>query len=197
MPDDLDRIEEGLARRGAGDEAGHRDRIAADIEDAAAGEVVGEEPVLRHEACGIWKPKLAWIMRTSPIAPDWISSPSFAVCGWRRYMKASPTKVPAFARRGTPHRPRRPQRHRLFDQHVLAGLGGLDRPLGVAGMRRRDIDGVDLGIARRARSRRRCGRPGTLRRGRALWIARGDRDQLAGWDAATPRQRPWRSCRGR
>ena len=41
------------------------------------------------------KPKLDWTIRTSPIAPSRISSTSRAVCGWRRYMKASPMKVPA------------------------------------------------------------------------------------------------------
>ena len=43
----------------------------------------------------IWKPKLDLITRTSPIVPALMSSTSFAVCGCRRYMKASPAKVPA------------------------------------------------------------------------------------------------------
>ena len=46
---DLDRLEEGLALGGAGDQAGHRDRVAADIEDAAAGQIVGEQAVFGLE----------------------------------------------------------------------------------------------------------------------------------------------------
>lgn len=46
----LDRIEERFAHRGAGDEAGHRDRIAADIENAAARQRAGEQAMIRHEA---------------------------------------------------------------------------------------------------------------------------------------------------
>lgn len=38
------------------------------------------------------------------------------------------------------------QRERLFHQHMLASLGCLDRPFGMAGMRHRNIDGVDPGI---------------------------------------------------
>ncbi len=41
------------------------------------------------------KPKLDLIILTSPIVPTPIRSRSFAVCGWNRYMNASPMKVPA------------------------------------------------------------------------------------------------------
>ena len=41
------------------------------------------------------EPNADLTMRTSPISPLRISSTSRAVCGWRRYMKASPMKVPA------------------------------------------------------------------------------------------------------
>ena len=36
---------------------------------------------------------------------------------------------------------------RLLAQHVLAGLGGLDRPLGVEAVGERDVDGFHVGIA--------------------------------------------------
>ena len=50
VPGHLVRLGEGLSRGGAGDQARHRHRIAADIENAAAGKIVGEKPMLRHEA---------------------------------------------------------------------------------------------------------------------------------------------------
>ncbi len=43
----LHRVEERLPRRGAREKPRHRHRVAADIEDRAAGGVVGEEPALR------------------------------------------------------------------------------------------------------------------------------------------------------
>ena len=43
------RVGERLPGRGAGDQPGHRHRVAADVEDAAAGQVVGEDPALRPE----------------------------------------------------------------------------------------------------------------------------------------------------
>ena len=39
----LVRFGEGLARRGACDQPRHRHRIAADVENAAAGEIVGDK----------------------------------------------------------------------------------------------------------------------------------------------------------
>ena len=44
---------------------------------------------------GIAKPKLDLIARTSPMVPALISSMSLAVCGWSRYMNASPMNLPA------------------------------------------------------------------------------------------------------
>ena len=38
------------------------------------------------------------------------------------------------------------QPHRLLAEHVLAGLRRLDRPFGMARMRRRDIDRIDLRV---------------------------------------------------
>ena len=93
--DHLVGIEEGLACGGAGDESRHRRRIAADIEDAAAGELVGEEDGGRLEGAA-QKPKLALISRISPTAPSSTSSMSFLVRGWKRYMKASARKTLAF-----------------------------------------------------------------------------------------------------
>src|SRR5699024_1081390 len=67
------------------------------------------------------------------------------------------------------------------DEHVLAGLGGLDGPFGMAGMRGRDVDGVDLRIVEQglvavddAGAREGVAEPGLI------GIARRDRDQLAG-----------------
>jgi hypothetical protein len=41
---------------------------------------------------------------------------------------------------------RNSQRQRLFAQHVLAKLGGAYCPLGVYPIRKRDVDGVDVGV---------------------------------------------------
>src|SRR5262249_16046735 len=46
-PPNLLRIEEGLPFPGPGNQSRHRDRVAADIENAAAGGIVGEKPVFR------------------------------------------------------------------------------------------------------------------------------------------------------
>ena len=47
---------------------------------------------------------------------------------------------------GYPLRFRRGPRERLFAQHVLAGLGGSDRPLRVQAIRQRVVDRVDVRI---------------------------------------------------
>ena len=53
-PATFDRIEERLARRRPGDQPRHRHRVAADVEDAAAGELVGVEPV-RRDRTSAWR----------------------------------------------------------------------------------------------------------------------------------------------
>ena len=143
---DLHRIEEGLAGGGAGDEAGHRDRVAADIEDAAAGKVVGEEPVLRHEARHLE----AEARLDHPHLADRPGGDQLAELR-RLRMQAVHERLAgegAGLAMRVEHRVdlEGGKRHRLLDEHMLAGLRRLDRPFGVAGMRRRDVDRLDLGI---------------------------------------------------
>ena len=140
------RIEERLARRGAGDEARHRDRVAADIEDAAAGEVVGEEPVLGHEARHLE----AEARLDHPHLADRAGRDQLAELR-RLRMQAIHERL-AGEGAGLPVRVEDRvdleggERHRLLDQDMLAGLRRLDRPFGVARMRRRDVDRLDLRI---------------------------------------------------
>ena len=97
-------------------------------------------------------------------------------------MKASPRKVPALrAAWIIASASKAVSAHRLFAQHVLAGFGRLDRPFGVARVRRRDIDRIDLRVGEQrlvavddARAGKRLGEPGLA------GIARADRHELAG-----------------
>ena len=149
---------------------------------------------------GMAKPKLDLIIRTSPITPDLISSTSFRVCGCSRYMKASPRKVPALrAAWIIASASKAVSAKRLLAQHMLAGFGRLDRPFGVAGMRRRDVDRVDSRIGEQgivavedARARKGLGEAGLA------GIARADcREQCRCANAPRRRRRPWRCCRVR
>ena len=79
---DRDRIEEGrMPAAGARDQPGRRDRIAGNVEDGAAGGLVGKQPVVRLRYRRSLIPKLDLIIRTSPIAPAPISSTIRAVSG--------------------------------------------------------------------------------------------------------------------
>ena len=142
----LDRIGEGAAQRLAGDEAGHRDRIAAHVEYAAARQRRGEEPVLRLEAAhGEAEARL-----DHPYLADGAGADQFADPG-RLRMQAVHEGLAgegAGLAVGMEYRVdlEGRERQRLFHQHVLAGLGRLDGPFGMAGMGQGDVDGVDLGI---------------------------------------------------
>ena len=129
---------------------------------------------------GMAKPKLDWIIRTSPMAPDVISSTSFARLRVQAIHEGLAHEGAGLAGR-VEHRVglEGGQRHRLFDQHMLAGLGRLDRPFGVAGMRRRDIDRVDLGVGQQGLGRS-AGTPGKSSASRLARIARADRDEPSG-----------------
>ena len=143
---DLDRIEERLAGGSAGDQPRHRDRIAADIEDAATGEVVGEQPVFGLETAHLeTEARLDHADFADGPGLDEFDEPG------RLRMQAVHE---GFAQEGAGlaggvHHGvglKGGEAHRLFDENVLAGLGGLDGPLRVARMGRGDIDGLDLRI---------------------------------------------------
>ena len=93
-------------------------RVAANVEDRAAGKIVREEPMLRHELRHLGSrssPGSCVLRRQRPAAT---SSPSFAVCGCRRYMKPSACeRAVLFDGRGRSHRLRTPiKRNRLLDE---------------------------------------------------------------------------------
>ena len=88
------------------------------------------------------------MVRSSPMSPSCTSSLARCHWGWWRYMKASITfrsgccrervhQLLAFGRG---------QADRLFAQHVLARLQGLDRPGHVQVVGQRIVDRLDLGI---------------------------------------------------
>ena len=85
-------------------------------------------------------------------------------------------EVHAGALRGRDHRARlvERERHRLFDEHVLAARRGGDRVLGVVLVRRGDVDGFDrrVGAQRLDVRRRRARRSRAAKRSRA---SRADR----------------------
>ena len=68
---------------------------------------------------------------------------------------------------------------RLLHQHVLARLGGLDRPFGVMRMRGGDIDRLDLGVGEEALGRQRRDAGKVLRQRRLPRIAGAERHQPA------------------
>ena len=76
------------------DQPRHRDRIAADVENAAAGDIIGKKPVLGPEL-PMAKPKLERIVADLADGAGFDQLDDLAVCGCTRYMKASPMKVPA------------------------------------------------------------------------------------------------------
>ena len=89
--------------------------------------------------------------------------------------------------------------HRLFTEYVLAVLGRLDRPFGMARMRRGDIDGIDRRIGEQgvvAMDDARTGK--ALGKTRLVGIACADRLDADRCRTVRRRQRnPWRCGRGR
>ncbi len=85
--------------------------------------------------------------RSSPIAPPSTSSFRRAVCGLCRYMNASVRirPVPIGHVEG-PLDVVRPPAQWFLAEHVLARLQRADRPLDVHRVRKRDVDGVHVGI---------------------------------------------------
>ncbi len=73
------------------------------------------------------------------------------------------------------------KRDRLFDEHVFAGADCLDRPFGMAGVRRGDIDRVDLAVRQqRLIAIDDAGAREVLGKARLVGIAGGDGHELAG-----------------
>ena len=93
------------------------------------------------------KPKLDWIIRTSPIAPDLTSSTELRRLRVQAVHEGLAAKVPALRAAWIIASTSKAVSAIGFShQHVLAGLRRLDRPFGVARMRRRDVDRVDLRV---------------------------------------------------
>ena len=153
-----------LARR----QAHQAHRIAAGIEQRAAAERRAEADIGRivevHPEARADQPHLADRALREPLAQG-----RHVRLGHVRIALAQDHLVAA---RGVEHRLGLGRRHgdRLLAQHVLAGLGGADRPFGVHAVGQRDVDRIDVadrpaaprscraraGCAARARRRRPC-----------------------------------------
>ena len=177
----LVRLGERFSRSGPGDEARHRNRIAADVQNAAAGEIVGIEPVLRHEA----RHRKA---KARLDHADFADDARFDQFHQFQRLRVQPVhegfaeKRAGLARR-MDHRVglEGGQPHRLFAKHMLACFRRLDCPFGMTRMRRRNIDRVDLRIRQQsivacedARTGEVLGKPGLA------GVARAYRDQRRG-----------------
>ena len=196
--EDLFRIDEGLAHRRAGDEPRHRHRVAADVEDAAAGGVVGEQAMLR---IGIGHAE-SEARLDQPDLADGTRSDQLDDAGGQRVeaVHESFAEEGAGLPRGVDHGVGFVGRNgeRLLAEHVLAGFRRTDRPFGMCRVRRRDIDRLDLGVVEHGLIAVEDPAPGKLSPSPCLF---GSREAMAvsrpvaEWGA--PRQKPWRSCRGR
>ena len=195
----LVRLGERLSHCRPGDQPRHRNGIAADVENAAAGEIVGIEPVLRHEARhGEAEARLDH--------PHFADRAGFDQLDQLRRLRMQPVHE-GFAEKGAGLARRMDHRvgleggqpHRLFAKHMLAGLRRLDRPFGVARMRRRNVDRVDVRIGeQRLIAVEDAGAGESLRRGRACPdCARRWRQACRCANGRRRRQRPWRWCRAR
>ncbi len=189
----------GLPHGRAGDEAGHRDRIAADIENAATGQIGGKEAVLGLElAHGEAKARLDHAHLADGAGAD-----QLAELGGLRVQaiheglagKSAGLAVGMEDRVDLEGR----KREGLFDQHMLAGLGCLDCPFGVAGVGDGDIDGIDFGIGQQsviavhdARAREILGQARPV--GRRGWQWRPARHA---WSQRRRPGKPWRCCQVR
>jgi hypothetical protein len=138
-------IREGQALRGAGDEPRDGGGVTADVEDATATELVFEEPApgivpgMETEG-GVNHADLA-----DDAGADELDQP--------RGLRVAAVhegfhEEDAVLARGLGHDHGFGvvQRERLFAKDVLAGPRRLDAPLGMRGVRRADVDGVDLGV---------------------------------------------------
>ena len=103
-------------------------------------------------------------------------------------MKASPAKVPAFRCAWKIASTSKAVSAIGFSiEDMLAGLRRLDRPFGVARMRRRDVDRLDLRIVEQRLVSVEDARAGErLGEARLLRVARADRDELPGPRALQP-----------
>lgn len=139
-------LAEGLSDGRTGNQPDHRGGIAADIENTAAGEIVGIEPVLRHEARhGETEARLDHPDLADDAGPDQLHQ----LLGLQvQPVHEGFAEECAGLARGMHHGVglEGGQRQRLFAQHMLSGLGRLDRPLRMAWMRYRNVDGVDVGV---------------------------------------------------
>ena len=174
-------LEIGLSGCGPGDQPRHRNRIAANIQDPAAGHIVCIKPMLRHES----RHGEAEARADKPHLAD--DAGFYQLHQFQRLrMQAIHegfAEEGASLARSVDHRVglEGGEAHRLFAKNVLAGFRCLDRPFGMARMRRGDVDRIDLRIsnqrlvaANHARARK-IRRVGSLRR-----IARAYGDKLAG-----------------
>ena len=138
-------IGEGPARGGARDEPRDGGRVAADVEDAAAAERVLPEAGFGREA----RVEGEGGLHDGHIADDLVAEKLHQArrLGMAAVHEGLHEEDPILGR-GVQHRLRQVgvDRGRLLDQHMLAGLGGLDGPFGVHRMRRGDVDRLHLGI---------------------------------------------------
>ena len=141
---DLVGIEERLAIDCAGDQARHRNRIAADVENAAAGHIIGKQPVFRIDLAHVEAEggaddtqiaDHAALDKLDQLRRLWVDAIHEGFAG--KNARLPGFVIDGFCIEGG-------KRDRLFDEHMLAGTDGLDRPFGMAGVRRGDIDSVDV-----------------------------------------------------
>ena len=142
---DLDGLGEGLAVRRAGQEPRHRHRVATDVENAAAGEVVVGESLLGCHVGGEGKGRLD----ETNVADGLVAHQLDELLGLRMAaVHEGFHQEDAGALRGLDdgHRLRVVHRERLLAEDVLARLGRADRPFGVEAVRGGDVDDLHIGI---------------------------------------------------
>lgn len=132
--------------RGTGDQACHRDGIAADIEDAAAGEIVGEQA-------------MACLDRAHVETEARLDQPDFTDrTRLHQFYQLRCLRMQAVHIGLAGEDPglvglvidglglMRRERDGLFHQHMLARADRLDRPFGMADMRGGDVDRLDIRV---------------------------------------------------
>jgi hypothetical protein len=130
--------------------ADHRDGIAADVEDAAAAERLLKEPPLGVEACveAEGRPHSPYLADGAAL-DEFHQPPDLRVAAVHERLHQKDVGLPGGVDDSGGLRV--VDRQGLLAQDVLAGPGGLDRPLGVQGVRRGDVNGLDewVGAPRR------------------------------------------------
>ena len=125
-----------------GDETSHRHRVAPDVHDAPSRQFVGMEPTLGVERRCEPEAHVHLSHLADRPVPDQFHG--LRRLGMRSVHECFHEKA-SVERGGLHHRHDfgMVDAHRLFAEHALAGLERLDGPLGMHGMRRRDVDHVD------------------------------------------------------